>query len=549
MQSKFWVFVRRGGVASLLVALFLLCLPSVSPVGTAAAQAVEANQAVKAPLAPGSGYGRPGGSARVRAVQRRLRAIGQQPGPVDGLYGPLTQAAVKRFQSSAGLSVDGIAGPHTLRALHAEWPQPVGQGAGYGQSGGSAQVRMLQRHLRRAEQRPGPVDGVFGPRTEAAVLRFQSSKGLAADGVVGSQTWHALERARTRTIARRETDKADIRRALAEVMPRNGARRSTLMLSKLPTGTNDGASDEPDVSLLVLLLIAATAFAAATLTGMVVRRRALAPDGHAVAVPAGAALAGTAARRGDDRAGARPRRPAQQDRKSNPSSPPFAASAAPDSPGAGAVRAVGYVGGADPNTLTGPAVRKQIAAIDALCDQRGWELVEIVRDVRSPAEGDDARALSYALERLAGEGPSCLVVAELGRLGRSADELGHVIRSLREREVRLVAIDADLDTGTDDGRLAAEALLSVSQLNHGATGRPAVDDLPALRKHIVAMRSSGMTLQAIADRLNAEGVPTLRGGKMWRPSSVQVALGYRRPGQARVGSLPQGQLRSKRERR
>jgi peptidoglycan hydrolase-like protein with peptidoglycan-binding domain len=546
MQSKYWVFVRRGGFASLLVALLLLCLPSVSPVGTAVAQAVEANQAVKAPLAPGSGYGRPNGSARVRAVQRRLRAIGQQPGPVDGLYGPLTQAAVKRFQSSAGLSVDGIAGPHTLRALHAEWPQPVGQGAGYGQSGGSAQVRMLQRHLRRAAQRPGAVDGVFGPQTEAAVLRFQSSKGLAADGVVGSQTWHALERARIRNVARQERDKAEIRRAIAEVMPHKGVRRSTLMLSKLPTGTNDGASDELDVRLLALLLIVATAMAVAMLVGLMVRRHALAPDGRVVAVPAAAAVRG-AARLSNDRPGARPRRPAQQDRKSNPSSPPFAASALPDSAGAGAGRAVGYVGGADPNALTGPAVRKQIAAIDALCDQRGWELVEIVRDVRSRAEADDARALSYALERLAGEGPSCLVVAELGRLGRSADELGHVIRSLREREVRLVAIDADLDTGTDDGRLAAEALLSVSQLNHETTSRPAVDDLPALRKHIVAMRSSGMTLQAIADRLNAEGVPTLRGGKMWRPSSVQVALGYRRPGQTRVGSLPQSQLRSKRE--
>jgi hypothetical protein len=56
-----------------------------------------------------------------------------------------------------------------------------------------------------------------------------------------------------------------------------------------------------------------------------------------------------------------------------------------------------------------------------------------------------------------------------------------------------------------------------------------------------------MTLQAIADRLNAEGVPTLRGGKLWRPSSVQVALGYRRPGQGRPGSLPKTQIPSGRE--
>jgi hypothetical protein len=44
------------------------------------------------------------------------------------------------------------------------------------------------------------------------------------------------------------------------------------------------------------------------------------------------------------------------------------------------------------------------------------------------------------------------------------------------------------------------------------------------------MRAANMTLQAIADQLNAEGVPTMRGGQMWRPSSVQAALGYKRPG-------------------
>jgi hypothetical protein len=38
-----------------------------------------------------------------------------------------------------------------------------------------------------------------------------------------------------------------------------------------------------------------------------------------------------------------------------------------------------------------------------------------------------------------------------------------------------------------------------------------------------------MTLQGIADALNEEGVPTVRGGAEWRPSSVQSALGYRRP--------------------
>jgi peptidoglycan hydrolase-like protein with peptidoglycan-binding domain len=540
MQSTDWVFVRRGGVASLLVALILLGLPGVSPTGAAVAQAAEANQA-KAPLATGSGYGRSGGSVRVRALQRRLRTLGQKPGPVDGLYGPLTEAAVKRFQSSAGLAIDGIAGPQTLKALRAEWPQPVGRGAGYGRQGGSAQVRAVQRHLRTANERPGPVDGVFGPRTEAAVLRFQSRTGLAADGVVGPHTWRALERARTRLVARHEEADPAVRRAVARPMPQTATGRPAVLLSEFPAED----SDEPRIDLLALFLIAAAAFGAASLAHAFARRRAFATQGRAVAVSAGGILPGATARRAANRAGARPLRPAQEDKQENPSPPPFTTPAVVETGDPNAVRAIGYVSGADARALTGPAVRRQIAAIDEVCVRRGWGLTEIVRDVRSRTGDGTAQGLSYALERLGEENPACLVVAELGRLAESPSELARIIQSLRERDIRLLAVDADLDTSTNEGRLAADALISVGELDHETASRPAVHDLPALREHIVAMRSSGMTLQAIANRLNAEGVPTLRGGKLWRPSSVQVALGYRRPGQGRVaGSLPKGSIRS-----
>ncbi len=43
------------------------------------------------------------------------------------------------------------------------------------------------------------------------------------------------------------------------------------------------------------------------------------------------------------------------------------------------------------------------------------------------------------------------------------------------------------------------------------------------------MREQGMSLQAIADTLNAAGVPTLRGGSRWRPAGVQVLAGYKPP--------------------
>lgn len=54
-------------------------------------------------------------------------------------------------------------------------------------------VEALQRALLRKGINPGPVDGVFGSKTEDAVRRSQERAGLAADGVAGPKTLSALE--------------------------------------------------------------------------------------------------------------------------------------------------------------------------------------------------------------------------------------------------------------------------------------------------------------------------------------------------------------------
>ena len=53
-------------------------------------------------------------------------------------------------------------------------------------------VKKLQQKLSELGYNVGPIDEVFGPRTEAAVMQFQTEKGLDIDGVVGDQTWSAL---------------------------------------------------------------------------------------------------------------------------------------------------------------------------------------------------------------------------------------------------------------------------------------------------------------------------------------------------------------------
>ena len=53
-------------------------------------------------------------------------------------------------------------------------------------------VKKLQQKLSEMGYNIGPIDGIFGPKTEAAVIKYQIDKTLHADGVVGDQTWNSL---------------------------------------------------------------------------------------------------------------------------------------------------------------------------------------------------------------------------------------------------------------------------------------------------------------------------------------------------------------------
>lgn len=127
----------------------------------------------------------------VKTAQQRLGGL-----TVDGIFGTQTLAKVKSFQRTHGLAVDGIVGPRTWQALggfpgSAPTPPPP--------TTPSCQVNVIRYGstgslVSSAQSKLGgiAVDGVFGAATLSRVKSFQSSHGLAVDGIVGPQTWQAL---------------------------------------------------------------------------------------------------------------------------------------------------------------------------------------------------------------------------------------------------------------------------------------------------------------------------------------------------------------------
>jgi DNA invertase Pin-like site-specific DNA recombinase len=194
----------------------------------------------------------------------------------------------------------------------------------------------------------------------------------------------------------------------------------------------------------------------------------------------------------------------------------------------------------------GNGLEAQLAQLQRESEHHQWTVVETIRDEGVSGKDLVRPGLKRALELIAEGKADGLAVAKLDRLSRSVIDAGMLAEWFEEVGARLVALDLNIDTNTPSGRMIFSVLSAVAQWERETiaqrtkdglaalrakgkpTGRPAVADRPELFSRIALMRARGMTLQAIADQLNAERVPTIRGGATWRPSSVEAAAGYKR---------------------
>ena len=196
---------------------------------------------------------------------------------------------------------------------------------------------------------------------------------------------------------------------------------------------------------------------------------------------------------------------------------------------------------------------------------RGWRLVDIVMDEGESGKDLDRPQIRRVLDRIAAGEADALVVTKLDRLTRSVLDFAELAAWSERLGVRLVILDLGIDTGTETGRLVAGIMAQVAQWERGVIaartrdaasvrreagkkmGGVGVRDSklhPGLAARIKALRVAGSTWQAIADTLNTEHVPTVRGGLLWRVSAVQSAAGYvRPPATAKRVTLPEGKRR------
>ena len=129
--------------------------------------------------------------ARVEAIQAALRDVGYYSGPLDGIAGEQTKAAIAAYERKLGWAPTGAASRDLLAAIEADaLARPVSPDAAAAGSittpaaAPDKNVAAVQDALAKAAYGPLRADGVFGRQTRDAIARFQQDHGLPVTGEI-----------------------------------------------------------------------------------------------------------------------------------------------------------------------------------------------------------------------------------------------------------------------------------------------------------------------------------------------------------------------------
>ncbi len=107
----------------------------------------------------------------IRRMQARLRQVGLDPGPADGVAGARTRTALQKFHAGCGQVqplLDTLENGAVTKAVASQTPS-------------RQETVAMQTQLRQAGFNPGPIDGVFGAKTKTVLLEIQSGCPMAKD--------------------------------------------------------------------------------------------------------------------------------------------------------------------------------------------------------------------------------------------------------------------------------------------------------------------------------------------------------------------------------
>lgn len=213
------------------------------------------------------------------------------------------------------------------------------------------------------------------------------------------------------------------------------------------------------------------------------------------------------------------------------------------------MKAVGYVRvSTEEQASQGVSLNAQTEKVKAYASLYDIELIEIITDAGVSAKTLDRPGLNKALAMLEAGEAEALVIVKLDRLTRSVRDLDHLLENYFASRFSLMSVSEQVDTRTASGRLVLNVLMSVAQWERETIGErtsQALQHKKSQGEHIggvgfgykvtgkklakakdhetvaaiVEMRGQGMTLTAIADKLNSEGIKTARGG-LWYAKTV-----------------------------